>query len=293
MKKIITICLILIFVLSFTVSITAAELCLEYSAASQYSTAAQGDNCWYYQTYTNGKYSDMVYTAAQNSWRKPDGGGNYITKSVIHPGVGIGTARVWEAPTSGSITIGANGNVRKSGIGGDGVTAHIYKNGELIWEQFIEGTDSVGYSYKLDADVSCGDRIYFLVTCEKDSYGATLWEPTVTYTQTAMFSVNGENVDKMSDVPDGSLLDCVFYDKDEICDDVTAYLMVYDPEDGLKDIHSQYIDADKWETRKAEISSAIDYGEDSYDGWETALILLTAEEGRFYSVVMSDGLCVR
>lgn len=293
MKKFTTICLTLILMLNFVIPAVAAELCLEYSASKQYNTAVQGENCWYYLSYANKKYSDMTFDTTRNSWRRPDGGGNYITATIMHPGVGVGTARVWEAPSSGKITIGSNGNVRKSGIGGPGVTAYIYKNDEVMWEQYIEGKDSVGYGYSLETEVSTGDRIYFLLTCETESYGATLWDTTITYNQTAAFEVNGENVKKMADVSDGETVKCTFYDKDEIQDNAIMYLLVYGAEDELKGISSDNINPDSWETRQAELSLLVDYGEDTYEGWESALAVLTAEDGRYYSVVMTDELCVK
>ena len=293
MKKITIICLILLLQLSIANCVTASELCLEYNAQTQYNTSVQGENNWFYQYYKGGKYSDMTFDTTRNLWRRPDGGGNYVGASTIHPGVGVGTARVWEAPSPGSITISSSGNVRKSAIGGDGVTVYIYKNDEVLWEQFIEGTDSVGYGYDLEADVSAGDKIYFLLTCENEAYGATTWVPTVEYTQIASFELNYEVIKTMADVTDESVISCTFYDKKEIEKDAIACMLVYSNDDALMSISQDNINLDNWETRQTELSASIDYGEESYEGWEAAFVLLTAEEGRFYSVLMKDTLCIK
>lgn len=270
----------------------AGGFALQFSASSDFATV-QGEKNWYYQIYRSGEYEDLYYSADTGRWMQDGTGGTYITAERQHPGnPGINTARVWEAPIAGVVRLSSTENVRKTGIGGPGVTASIKKNGNTLWSQFIEGTDKIGYSYSVDVEVNAGDRIYFEVSATGTSYGETGWTPTVNYVQAAEFSANGNAVKSMSEVNKGDTLICTLYDNYTIDEPSAAYLAVYDNEGRLRAV-SDRSDFDLKETDGyTEVSVTVDAVAESYEGWSAELIVLTGTDGRFWPIAISDNICL-
>lgn len=273
-------------------AVNAAEFNLKYVASEQFSQT-QGENQWYYQIYKSGEYVDMDFDAKTGQWSAADTGGTYITRETFHPGNKVNTARVWEAETSGVVRLTPQGNVRKGGIGGVGVTTKIIKNGEVLWTQFIEGTDNIGFGYSIDTEVSAGERIYFEVSTESVAYGATTWNPTVTYVQTCEFTVGGSRVNSMSELGYGDTLTCTLYDEIAIDEEACAYLAVYDSEGRLRALSERLefaFAADS--SRYVETSVTLNAQSESYDGWSAELIVIANHDGRSYPIDISDKICL-
>ena len=157
----------------------------QYSShqASIEFSLTQGQNNWYYMEKTNTGYNNMAWDATYSRWK-----GSYtyclIWNNGGHPNTNF-SARKWVAPTSGNIIISSNGNVRKDGIGGDGVVVKVLKNETILWEQYLNGTDSVGVKLPDQCiNVVAGDAIYFIIEQYGDiSYDSTIFDPVVTYTR--------------------------------------------------------------------------------------------------------------
>ncbi len=292
-KQILKFILTAVFLIALTIPTMAAELDLEYSGSADYSDVAQGTNSWFYQVKKEGKYYDMEYDTALDmlKWRKAElASGNYITAKMMHPGSGnVATARVWEAPYSGVVTLTPNGNVCKSGIGGDGITLRIFKNTELIWEQFLEGTDNVGYTYSLRCDVLAGDRVYFEIDGGVlDHYGATIWDPYIKYIQAACFSVGGTKVKSTSDLKNGNVVECTLYDGEKnVKGDALMYIVAYDKLGRLRNITApKTVNLDNSVSR-TDIAHITMSGEESFENWKISLHVLTSEAGRYYRSKLS------
>lgn len=278
----------------------AASYDMEYVASDDYQTEAQGVNNWYYMVEKEGKFYEMYYDAdpGMKKWRYPDlASGNYITGSVVHPGSNnVSTARVWEAPFGGTVRLESNGNVRKDNTGGgNGITARILKNNDVLFEKFIEGTDGVGFNYSLTVDVVAGDRIYFVADGgTSDAYGATAWNPIVKYSQAAVYSENDNVINKMSELAGGDVLKCTFYDTDsKISDEFLGYIVIYDDSGRLRQAGSPVtVDFAESEQRSAEFEITLNEQE-SYEGWSASLLILTSTPNRYYAMSYLDGLNLR
>lgn len=124
-----------------------------------------------------------------NAWDRPSSWA-FINSSAMHPhrpafgrnfaGV-LWTTRRWTSDQTGMMNL--NGMISSHDLGGDGVNASIWVNGQLIHSYLIRGTvlDVVNYSF--DVFITAGDRIDFVVdprsTVDTDT---TLFRSTITPT---------------------------------------------------------------------------------------------------------------
>lgn len=276
-------------IIPMTISASAQTLELEYTGSGGYSADKQGDNNWYYMVKKDDVYYNMEYDSAADmqKWRYPAlASGNYVKAGKMHPGSGnVITARVWEAPYGGAVTLSPSGNVAKVGVGGDGITLRIYKNKtQLLWEKFLEGTDTTGYTYTVKCEVLAGDRIYFEIDGgTSDHYGETQWDPIIKYTQAAGFAVNGQNVTSVEALNGGDTVECTFYDGESIVKgDALLYLVMYDDMGRMREITAPItVNLDNSTSRIA--TSSIKTGnETSFEKWKISLHVLTSETGRYY-----------
>lgn len=274
-----------------------------YTASVDFS-GEQGKNQWYYKLYKEGEYEDITTFTGEGAGAKWDGlssnGGPYITPGNIHPGnKGITTNRIWQAPMSGTVKLTSNGNVAKSGIGGPGVTAAIYVNGtdNQIYSQYIEGTDKVGYNYNLVIDVKAGDRIYFEISATGTAYGATVWDPVVTYTQAAQYKTGGNVITTAKDLTSGGL-SCTLYDSTiNSGTNGYAYLAVYDENESLRAVSGPSDIKFGSNSGFATLSLSSVPQSDDYSNWRAELIVITTEtcsEGeRFFPIELSDSIALK
>lgn len=298
-KKLLTAFLCGIISALLFVPVSAADK-LEYKASADYSAVAQGVNNWYYMVEKDGTYYEMEYDSANDmkEWRKPDmASGNFITGNTMHPGSGnVHTARVWQAPFGGSVRLTSNGNVCKSNTGGgDGITVRIYKNDELLFEKFLEGTDGVGFNYSLDTDVMANDKIYFSIDGGAlDHYGATFWDPVITYSKAAVFSSGGKNLTSTKDIVNGQSVSCTLYDGDGvISDDVKVRLALYDNLGRMRMLTpGATVNFGELNGEGASVGIVPNVSE-SYDGWRIAAFIMTKIDGRYYAVNYSEGFDIR
>lgn len=187
----------------------------QYIASEGFSTT-QGENNWYYRSRncnTNAE-SELTTTAASDGttvWRQ--GGGNdrgYISRDTILPGINANTAydtlRVFRAPRSGTLVIGANGDIRAKdpGIDNDfGVQICIRKNGQKLypadaeWVELNERSQSIRFERMLAA-VNQGDEISFEVhrtltglSSAEMRQNIIKWDPAVAYLKMESVKVGG------------------------------------------------------------------------------------------------------
>lgn len=154
-----------------------------YNSASGFSST-QGANQWSYQYTADGTtYSNMTWDAANTYWT---GSAAIVASTWMHPNNAAYAARVWTAPTSGTVNVtGAAAKLPTTGPG-NGVNVKIMKNGTQVWPasgwQFIAGTNTTGYTYNFNATVNAGDKLYFLLDANGEhSYDNTNYSATVTY----------------------------------------------------------------------------------------------------------------
>jgi hypothetical protein len=153
-----------------------------FNAQQDYSITQQGYNNWYYLSYKNGYYYDMVYGInwwGYNSWHSSTETHSVLSENRGHPGILEEPSRAWESPSNGTIRI--TGNAHKTHIdGGNGVITRIFKNSQLLWERIISYNDSIGYDFDITTTVIEGDYIYFRINNNgTSSYDGTYFNPTI------------------------------------------------------------------------------------------------------------------
>lgn len=277
--------------MSAITTIAAAEesIRLEWSGKTDFSSV-QGENNWYYQMNSGTGYIDMDYDSGNKQYKNSS---NYITATNFHPGIGIYSSRGWKAPYSGTVRIAPEGNVRmnSSQTVGVGVYVDIMKNDECLWEQFINVSDNVGYSYNKEVEVKAGDMLYFRVGCDDYRNCNTYWIPTIKYERAALFTDNtGKNITSFKELKESNSVSCTFYDSDKITTDAKVYLAVFDSKNTMKKISAADISISDWETRKCVVTADIDYTGDDLDGGSLQLLVLSAESERYYSLLNGGGI---
>lgn len=257
---------------------------LEWSGKTDFS-GVQGQDNWYYQMNSGSGYVDIDYEEANKQYKNSS---NFITATNFHPGIGIYSARGWKAPYTGTVRILPDGNVRmnSSQTVGTCVYVDIYKNDECLWEKTMQISDNVGYTYNMEVEVKAGDMIYFRVGCDDYRNCNTYWVPLVKYERAAIFTDNNKNsVTAFADLKDSTSVSCTFYDLEKITDDAMVYLVIFDKDNTMKRIEEANIDTDNWETRTCTISSDINFDTDGLDGGSLQLLVISAENERFYSLL--------
>lgn len=156
--------------------------------AAEEFTTTQGENGWYYRTWTAGVGTfDMSWNPDQSwHWR---GRNSYDAiwmngdNLYLHPD-NDQVMLEWKAPYSGEINI--VGTVKKHDVGGgDGVVVSIWKNNTMIWPSNwlnIAYHDNVGTDHNFMTTVSAGDVISFRVDeGANNAYDTTMWNTTIIY----------------------------------------------------------------------------------------------------------------
>jgi hypothetical protein len=166
-------------------------------AAEQFSTL-QGKNQWRYMYESAGAtWAEMpYYSASDNNGAWETGPAQFVSAFNMAPGTctgscdGSGVARVWVAPTPGSVSIRGRA-LNADGQGGEmtlAVNLVSGRNVTQVWprqggRQSITGTDQVGFATNVDnVQVAAGDSIRFEVHANGEtSNGAVSWTPSVGY----------------------------------------------------------------------------------------------------------------
>lgn len=305
-KRILCFIISLIAIVSTAVQGFGTELKTVYNAREDF-TSTQGANLWRYQYMTAAEnyesYTDMTWNGTKYVYKdQNDNVWNNINSTVIQPGPwGSNSAYVWIAPYSGTVKLTCEGNVRKQNIGND-TTAIITKTNEIckeptvIWEKVIVGTDrtGTGNTYDINLEIKANERLYFEVKVGSPTSAETAWTPIVTYTQVAMFGQNGEKVLNASDLIDGADLICTFYDKSVINENANIYAAVFDSEGYMRTISdAQFVDVVSWTNRKAEMTIPMNFGAESYVGWQVKIFAVSAQSGRRYPFNISEMINIK
>ena len=153
-----------------------------YNAQTDYSST-QGYRNWYYQYFNGSTYANMTYGYSSviggTTWSKP-GTWCLVYADTVHPGNSAESTRRWNI--NGNYSALMVGNVRKQNTNslGDGVYTRILKNSTYLWNQFIATTDSTGYNYSIDTDISSSDYLYFRLHQNGNyNYDGTYFTPII------------------------------------------------------------------------------------------------------------------
>lgn len=291
---------------------------LSFNSYSDWVADTQGNNCWYYEYTTNGRYTGFKNA----TWRSKAGttvgyyGSDSSDKIIenfvaaqwgLHPASGASymVARVWVAPYSGKVRLASVGNVRKGGQwAGKTVNATIAKtdskkqNEEILWTKAILSADQIGEgnNYSIDVDVKQGDRIYFTVSTEINANGTTLWQTTVDYLQAAYFSSGGKEIKSVTELNEGSTLNCSVYENNVIRKDTKLFLAIYDNNGRMRAIGNTVTsDFSAEREGRADVSVVVPTlaeGE-SFEGWSVRLIGLVNSESEYWPVSVSNTICLK
>lgn len=300
-KRILCFIISLIAIVSMAVQGFGTELKIVYNAREDF-TSTQGANLWRYQYMTAAEnyesYTDMTWKGTKYVYVNANGDiVNNVNSTVLQPGPwGKNSAYVWIAPYSGTVKLTCEGNVRKQNVGSD-TTALITKTNEVckeptvLWEKAIAGSDKTGAgnTYDINLEIKANERLYFEIKASSNASAETAWTPIVTYTQTAAFEQNGEKILKASDLIDGADLTCTLYDKNAITENANIYAAVFDSEGYMRAISDeQLVDVVSWTNRKAEMTIPMNFGAESYDGWQVKIFAVSAQSGRRYPFNISE-----
>lgn len=156
-----------------------------HHAASDFAST-QGAGGWRYEQWTYPSSSrvitPMTWNAANSRWVGTTTWA-MIKAGTQHPDVGADSARVYVAPSAGTVTV--SGVVSKPDAGGDGVVVRILKNNTQIWPSGSTGktlSTTAASTFLLSVTVAAGDRIVFVTAARASaSYDTTAWDATVTY----------------------------------------------------------------------------------------------------------------
>lgn len=168
-----------------------------YYAAAGFGSA-QGANQWSYQYKSSGTWTNLPSFDATNNWWYQNATYPWLQRVGqfdMHPGncSTCDVARVWKAPSSGTVSI--RGQLLKWDTGGgDGIVARITKQSggtvTQLWptsgDYALGATDNVGTATDLDnVTVAADDAIRFEIgsgTAGNETYDNTSWVPAVAYT---------------------------------------------------------------------------------------------------------------
>ncbi len=216
-KRLGSLILILTIVASLGFNVFAEEAVEpeRYIASAGFSTT-QGENNWYYRSRNcnTNAVSELTTTASSDGttvWRQ--GGGNdrgYISKDTILPGINASavydTMRVFKVPNSGTVVIGANGDIGAKDLGSSnafGVQIRIMKNGQKIypvnsdWEELNDRSQCISFESMLAA-VNKGDEISFEahrtltgLSSAEMRQNIIKWDPVIAYLNMESVKVGG------------------------------------------------------------------------------------------------------
>lgn len=135
-------------------------------SVSEYS-AVQGQDNWYYgyiEPDIGPEFRMMTDYNTQLEWWRVDPTRFWTTLYWIggHPngrrsGIEQWAVRRWVSEVVGTITISGNlakQTLTQGGYGGNGVVGEIYADGNLIWSQWVGGTDTIGVDYQVTLNVA-------------------------------------------------------------------------------------------------------------------------------------------
>jgi hypothetical protein len=154
--------------------------------ASTGFTNRQGENNWRYIEYDGARYTAMTWDGGQFRW---NGSERYLIvgPATQHPDGAKDSVRVWVAPKSGRVRIGApNGISAAAGPGADGVGVKILHNGGTqIWPaagyQAVAPGTTIPFD-GIDLTVAKGDALYFHVNQNGSAaYDTVTWTPVISY----------------------------------------------------------------------------------------------------------------
>ena len=153
-----------------------------YNAQTDYSST-QGYRNWYYQYFNGSTYANMTYGYSSviggTTWSKP-GTWCLVYADTVHPGNSAESTRRWNINGNYSALMVGNARKQNTNSGGDGVYARILKNSSYLWNQFIATTDSVGYNYSVDTDITSSDYLYFRLHQNANcNYDGTYFTPII------------------------------------------------------------------------------------------------------------------
>jgi hypothetical protein len=142
-------------------------------------SCSQGADNWYYG-YSTGAFNgsnfvQMSYCASRwfisESITYPSCGG-----SALHPQSSRWVVRRWVSEVAGTVRV--SGGIKKYNTnGGDGVTGYIFVDGVQVWSQAVAATDSTGFEYAIEIEVSVGSHVDFAVSPNAGDYadGTYFW----------------------------------------------------------------------------------------------------------------------
>ena len=146
-------------------------------------SAEQGENNWYYRSYTRKGMTDMTFDAANNRWQG-DAEFCLISAGSMHPDT-ADAALVFKAPKAGTVT--CLYSFTAASDQGDGVILYVKHNGERI-EVGDEKNGGLLITYGSPADgeitltVAEGDEIAFIINRNgSNAFDATDTSVTVAY----------------------------------------------------------------------------------------------------------------
>ncbi len=323
MKKFI--CSILCFSIIFAGMLSAsatepmADMDLMYNSQDDFSdiTGNEDTSNWLYQYNYGGEgysaYKTGEYNADKSRYIFKDESGSEITNLYVRNRVisikgteGHKTAYVWIAPYSGKV------NLKSAEYAADKPTvikynesaasqeyilkaniAHADKDGNEIEDSYWSadiGGEYVPKTYDIqNVEVEKGDRIYFELSGTSGSYNEAFWVAAVTYTEAAAYSA-----DNPTAITNGGEVTCKLLIGPEMTEKSKVHLLVFDEAGSLRTVGNPVeIDTSDINIQKelTVTMPTIGAGE-TYEGWNIVPFAASADTGRFYQVMNTNGFSI-
>ena len=266
----------------------------EYGYKEAFSAEGQiADDNWslqYNKTENYLEYKEMMWSAADEGYivRSLSGVGAIADAKKLSPGDECSVAAVWTAPVSGVVRLTPDGAIATA----DGDTAcikivkmNIENNKEDI---IFEATTDDDTNYDINLPVTRGDKLYFEVEKTRSSQTEVLWNPQIDYIQSTIFSIGGKLLINTQNIEEDDTVHCTFKDEKIISEEAMVMLAVYDDKNCLVDLSEpEYITPDSEGRTEFNISTDISFEAVDYSGWKISLMVITMQDGRYFSANIS------
>ena len=142
----------------------------------------QNSNGMSYRSWNGKEYGMLDWNAADSRWEIKNTF-TLIGNNWQHPDA-LDSVRTWTAPYSGTILVTSDIKCASYKDGGDGITASVRKNGEIIWGPMQIGSEEENETADCTfrVEVTEGDTINFIVNKNKTvAFDTTTWSPLIKY----------------------------------------------------------------------------------------------------------------
>lgn len=276
------------------VPIEDEDINLEYN----YDECFDEDSLWSLKYKDKSGYDNMIWDNREERYivKSLSGDAAYVDKNAMKPTGSCSVSSVWTSPYSGTISV----NALVTGLFSDNsvTDVKIIKNAELdelsetVWKARVAGDGSVNCEASLP--VTVGDSIYFSAECVSGLSGGISFKPSIKYTQSVIFTEDGEILKSMIDVEEGDNVYAELRGNGDISGGYILMLALYDADGNMRSLSTpETVNASDSTGSKIYKGVTMDFNKASYEGWKLSILMWSVEDGRIYSVRQSGEIALK